>query len=402
MTTQFAEASYQEIIDLHTESDTVSVVGIHTPLGTTPTRMLKGFYTQFKKFKYDGCSISLVPAARLPADPSQLSISAGEPAIDARDMLNPIMFHGCHGNDMGTILNTLYSSNSASSTDVIRTVSDSVNFDVFSESQVGNDYVDALYYKALTDNTWAKAHPQRGFRKSGLKPMVYSLASNAQIANSARGGKGIAVPNATYGTTTDVVGSDAAANGSVQDMGFGTNGAPQFNMGYSLPRTITAGSSVTYNIQPANGSGAGNFVQFFTPRLQRLGWMDTREVIGVGSFTSPQLDGTQAQDATAIGQTIAQRDFYHYSETQLPRIYMGMIMLPPAYRTEQYFRLILHHHFSFKNFRGMSFMNDNTYEVNNAPGYYNFNSVSNRGGTSKEASDIVPGELLGDGPSGEL
>ena len=144
MATNFATASYQEVVDLHTESKTVSVIGIHTPNTSTPVKMLGGFWKQFRKVRYLGCSLSLVPAARLPADPLQVSIGAGEPTIDPRDMLNPILFHGCHGDDMGAILDTLYSGESSGTSDVIRKQSDSAVLDVFSENQVGNDYVDAL------------------------------------------------------------------------------------------------------------------------------------------------------------------------------------------------------------------------------------------------------------------
>ena len=155
-----------------------SGIGIHTPCTSTPVKMLQGFWKQFRKVKYLGCSLSLVPAARLPADPLQVSIGAGEPTIDPRDMLNPIMFHGCHGDDMGAILDTLYSGDSSGTSDIVRKQSDSAVLDVFSENQKGNDYVDALYYRSLTDRTWAKAHPQVGFRKSGLRPLVHQIVAN--------------------------------------------------------------------------------------------------------------------------------------------------------------------------------------------------------------------------------
>ena len=106
MTTQFATASYQEIIDINTEADKTSIIGIHTPNDAKPVNMLRGFWEQFRQFRYDGCSIQLVPAARLPADISQVGYGAGETPIDMRDILNPIMFKGCHGNDLGVILNS--------------------------------------------------------------------------------------------------------------------------------------------------------------------------------------------------------------------------------------------------------------------------------------------------------
>lgn len=57
MSTNFAKARYQEIYDINTVSDSVSVIGIHTPVGNKPRQMLAGFFTQFRKYKYAGCSV---------------------------------------------------------------------------------------------------------------------------------------------------------------------------------------------------------------------------------------------------------------------------------------------------------------------------------------------------------
>ena len=159
MTTNFANASYQEVIDLHTESDTVSVIGVHS-LVLLPSEDAFRFWKQFRKVKYNGCSLALVPASRLPADPLQVSYAAGEPTIDPRDMLNPIMFHGCHGDNLGSILNTIYGA--FNSTDFVNVKqSDSVVQEVQRTDMVGGKaYLEALYYKAMTDNTWKKAHPR--------------------------------------------------------------------------------------------------------------------------------------------------------------------------------------------------------------------------------------------------
>ena len=44
----------------------------------------------------------MVPAATLPADPLQVSYEAGEPTIDPRDMLNPILHKPYHGEALKT------------------------------------------------------------------------------------------------------------------------------------------------------------------------------------------------------------------------------------------------------------------------------------------------------------
>lgn len=351
MTTQYAEASYQEIIDLHTESDTVSVVGIHTPQGANPRKMLRGFFTQFKRFKYDGCSLSLVPAARLPADPSQVSYGAGEPPIDPRDMLNPILWHGCHGNDLGTILNQFYSGQNGSTDFITRYATDSVNFDILDESRVGTDQmIEALYYKALTDNTWAKAHPQRGFRKSGLKPMVYSLATNYQFASStgASTSYGFSQPYSVYQPTTGQPSSQPN-----DQFGFGSSQVgPSVMQTPNLPSYVDDGEGTLGWTRGASRQS----IQFFTPRLERLGWLDTYSVVGNGNAVTQDavLTGSVGPDRQAVANTVAFSEQYGLREVQLPRIFMGMLLLPPAYKTEQYFRMVINHHFSFSKFRGNS------------------------------------------------
>lgn len=377
MTTQYANASYQEVIDLHTESDSVSVIGIHTPISDTPHKMMKGFFEQFKKFKYAGCSVSLVPAARLPADPLQVSYEAGETTIDPRDMLNPLMFHGCHGNDLGMVLNRLYNLNSGNSLS-----SDSVNLhqgNVIQSDFVESDLIldgqelENLYYKALTDNTWKKAHPQRGFRKSGLHPMIYSLATTQQIMNESL----IAAPTSPY------------------------------NIG--LTRGVPAPAEFDYDTvsNPAEWSvdvPINRQFKLMTPRIQKLGWLDTKQVLTTagsvdGTFDTTGMSESEVREALSEAFTGALNGIVESQEVYatLPKIYMGVILMPPAYKTEQYFRMIITHHFEFKNFRGISFAND----IHESPCYDNWNediSLGSGGDTGGEVDPPNPGEGGGDDP----
>lgn len=364
MTTQYATASYQEVIDLHTESDHVSVVGIHTPNSDTPYRMLRGFWEQFRKFKYNGCSLSLVPAARLPVDPLQVSYDAGEPTIDSRDVLNPILFHGCHGDDMGAILNSLYAGNS--STVMPFAQSDSTEFNEIVSNQYTTDFFESLYYRALTDNTWLKAHPQKGFRKNGLHPMVYSVASSVQL-------NPIANINGTNHLFPQGTSHDDDGNASTSyDGSFGVyNGGGNLSVnvgGFGRPVVSTDGG-LHYEMSPNR-----SMIQFFTPRLQRLGWMDTHQVVGVSNGVSTTSDDSSNLGGMYVGAAS------QLKPALLGKLFMGMIMLPPAYKTEQYFRLILNHSFSFAKFRGASMQYLNKGEVDNAYSVFNFNSDDSKKG----------------------
>lgn len=389
MTTQKAFANYQEIIDLHTESDTVSVVGVHTPSTSAPQRMLGGFFRQFRKFKYMGASLALVPAARLPADPLQVSLEAGDPTIDPRDMLNPILWHGCHGNDMGAILNQFYAGTNASANAIFNldNTSDSVDHWMgdLPTTMIGNDFLEALYYRALTDNTWAKAHPQKGFRKAGLKPMVYTVASNMQLnPKGFQTGTGIQprVHDSHASETLDVnnlseqspsPGINGAGTLLAQGvLGTGVSGQSQAATNLTIGNMVGPGSDVggvsPYVEFPLNRSGHS----FLTPRLTSMGWMDTRQPMGgmPTPIQSETLDGTSG-DAVKIAK------LYNYvdamSWTRVPKVFMGMIMFPPAYKTEQYYRLVINHRFGFAGFRGQSMMPEGANDVVKAPTVYNYN-----------------------------
>lgn len=370
MTTQYATASYQEIIDLHTESDKVSVLGIHTPVTDAPYTFLQGFFDAFQKYHYDGCSLSLVPAARLPADPSQVSYGAGEPPIDPRDLLNPILWHGAHGESLGSVLNQFYSG-SDSNSDIDRVFSDSLDMSNISQSQIGNDVIwQSLYYRALTDNTWKKAHPQQGFRISGLHPLVYSLGTNMQYANSSSGSFNPEIPlrtaipqNPDNQTVSSPYSGGEIGITPASSQALGATGAQ--GMQFS-----TSGTTATVGIT-SDKTG----VQFFSERLHRLGWLDTRSrVMTTADSVSVAVSGSSIPDRLALNSLYEQVENTE-KINYLPRLFMGICLLPPAYKTEQYFRLVLNHRFSFRKFRGLSTRGDliGRFGPGNAPGYTNLN-----------------------------
>lgn len=322
MASNFVKCSYKEIIDLNTEDSKVTAIGIHTPTGDTPAKMFPGFFKQYRKYKYRGASIAFYPVARLPADPTQVSYDAGEPGIDPRDLANDILVHGCHGDDMGAILNKLYGDNNAIADSVDR-LDMGVDYP-FLDTDPWYDLMERLYYKALTDRTWKHAGVQRGFFKKGLRPLVYSLATNHQIMPSQQGELGMRIVNGTPYMTGGVPTSDYEA---VDE--------DETELGNRLNMQAT---------------------QLFTPRLTRLGWMDTRQVITqVGAVDVEGVD-TEAE----IEQALAQSMVNQINLAQLPRLYMLMILLPPAYKTEMYFRVVVTHHFAFKGFRGVSMLPEQT------------------------------------------
>ena len=111
---------------------------------------------------------------------------------------------------------------------------------------------------------------------------------------------------------------------------------------------------------------------FMTSRLEKMGWMDTYSVHpSVTDNDSEQLTGDATHDTKAYNDMWAQRSLN--MPCMIPKIFMGVIMLPPAYKTEQYFRLVINHNLSFAGFRGASMDTLTSESVGNAPSVFNFN-----------------------------
>lgn len=169
MATNYVTAKYQEIYDLGTQAGKTTILGIHTPDDGNVYNMLSGFFDQFRKYRYKGCTVSMVPAAQLPADPLQVSFEAGALTCDPRDLLNPILFHGCHGEELNEILDTVYYKGTSPSS--VR------------ELQVNTQVSEASYYAALSDPSFRKFGIQQGAKVS-LKPMVHPLAVTQPIEHT--------------------------------------------------------------------------------------------------------------------------------------------------------------------------------------------------------------------------
>lgn len=287
MSTNYARAKYQEIYDVNTKSNQVSLIGVHTPVGAKPRQMLAGFFQQFRKYKYSGCSVVATPSARLPLSLAQLSVEAGTSGINPKDVWNPILVRGCHGDNLSNALNSIYKGSftqegsSLGKDDRAKTV-----------QPVLNTSWETMYYRMLQDPSFKKFSMSSGIKLTGLHPMVYNVASNHQI-----------LPNETSADVGCIVPVEA-------------------NKPLGISNATGGGVS--------NGSGSYTTIypQLMTNRLQKLGWMDTRQVIN--------SNGT-SRDA---GYTV------------LPKIFMAVIFLPMALSAETVtsMRFVITHYFEFKEF----------------------------------------------------
>ena len=153
---------------------------------------------------------------------------------------------------------------------------------------------------------------------------------------------------------------------------FGINQAYGTEMGSSGALSVTGvpevsigndGFPVTYR----------NNIQFLTPRLTTLGWMDTRQNLGpiVPPSGSTVVDGLKASEGypsdpdpndalDLTGLTYLQGVADSFNPVALPKLFMGVWILPPAQSTpgQRYFRASVVHRFAFKDLRGISEVGD--------------------------------------------
>lgn len=299
--------TYTETFDMNTEQDCPTLLGVHVPTGTTMYRFLAPCFKMYRKYKYLGADVTIVNAARLPVDPEQLGKIDGENYIDPRDTLNPIMFKGCHGESLGAVLDSMYNGL------LMDNRGSSLDREVF-KSALKN-----FYYTALGDDGWRKSPIQKTLNIKGLHPLVYSLSTNHQILPSGAVEAGsypedhpstVANPN-TAGTAGHFIESLSG--------GYSTPG---------IPPTFSYGADGS-----ANGYIGGGQGSMFTSRMHRLGWLDTLQFVG----NRNSLD-------TAAGSNI-------YKIAELPKLFMGLLMLPPANLCRQYLRVIIRHRIKFAAFR---------------------------------------------------
>lgn len=331
MSTNYARAKYQEIYDVNTRSNEVSIIGIHTPVGAKPRQMLSGFFTQFRKYKYSGCSVVATPAQRLGLNLAQLSVEAGTSGVNPKDVFNPILVRGCHGDNLGTALNSIYNG-------AFEHEGSSLGLDDHTDTVIpaGNLSWEAMYYRMLQDPSFKKFSINSGIKLSGLRPMVYNVASNHQI-----------LPN----ETTTQVGS----------IGY-TSAVEEHNVAFD--------NDIHGSVAVGDGTiNRAIFPQFMTNRLQRLGWMDTRQVINSNTNGVPAF-------------------------TTLPRIFMSCIVLPPAKSADVVtsMRFVVTHYFEFKEF-------NTSLTLEGANEYYDWLSVvsSKKNDTLDTNGELDSVEIVSDG-----
>ena len=160
-----------------------------------------------------------------------------------------------------------------------------------------NNPVETQYYQAITDRTWRKFGIQNTFKLPFMSPRVWKAS-----------------------TTLPILG-----NGYV-DLG-NMNAGPNYAGGTLPLGSIFDSSNASGLTQKVGANGEVLDMHWMSSGTTPLGWLPT--------VTFPNVDGNTVRPAPA---------------TVLPKIFMGILVLPPSYLQELYFRVIVTHYYEFKGF----------------------------------------------------
>ncbi len=324
------KASVMEIYDLQTSVGKGTVLKVHTPTGNNVKRHLFGYFLQYKRYKYLGAKVSLVPASTLPADPLQLSYEAGDQNIDPRDMVNPILWKHYHGETMTTDVLHVQDQLDYSQKDMVDPYVAGYSVGEANYGQFGTSGVpiDKVYPRALMDTSFRKAGVQTGF-STYVKPFVYNVTSNLQLAPGLSGSNG----SFYAGNFMGVSPLDPTSQKTREPVYVnGTNLAGPAESGYKADSKSGVGTNTERKSR----------LSFQTSNLVPLGWQDT--------LSRDFHNNSSIMSSTAIGSSIDNMGDFGIGPN-LPDIPMLYILMPPAYKTEFYFRMIIKHYFAFKGFR---------------------------------------------------
>lgn len=331
MPTNFAKASYKEVYDICTRPDQPTIIAVHTPVSNRPVSLLQGFWTQFKKFKYDGCKIAMVPASTLPADPLQIGFQAGK-SISPKDMLNPILAKGYIGESLGWFLDAALA---GTVTGYERRPQSSIEMDYGNSADVAARF-SKWYYQNLITKGWRKSSVQSGLSMSGLRPRVWALGVNKPLQTPILTSAGL---SGQLNPRTTGVGLYTPSMSSNEDTAYFEGANSQYNP------TVQTGNIV--KDEPSLSPGADTFVRpvgvnFMTYKSVPLGWQDT-----VVNVLRPQVQNSSGVNLLVDIHNVVNTAVY----STLDKHYCAVIVLPPSENTVFYWRMVVTHYYKFKGFR---------------------------------------------------
>ena len=329
MVTNYVKGSYKELYDIATTPNKPTLIGIHTPTSIRPVAMLQGFWSQYKKFKYKGCKIALVPVHTRPLDVQQIGTQAGLNQTNPKDLLNPVLSKGYIGESLGYYFDQYFNAENSNYTRVKASSAD-INIGGTSGETFKN-----WYYQNLIAKGWRKTAVNEPLTMSGLRPRLWALGVNHPIQPPiVYDTSGNLSPGSFTGLGAEI-GSNLTPMMSIKDGDMFTGSEQGIMMG--------PGPSDIGGLYPSAGStvAPGDYV-FSTYRTVPISWQDT--IVNTLPPNGLLTGGTGTNSATtSIGQSAV------YST--LAKHFMAVIILPPSETTVMYWRMVITHYYAFRGFR---------------------------------------------------
>lgn len=291
MVNNVVNATYVETYDLRTVTGRMAILGIHTPTAVALKKMYRGFFEQYRKVKIHSCDLIGVCASSQSLSPAEVGLTAG--LTDPRDVLNPILFKACTGENLDLLLDRIYSTPAAGE-----------NFGSIHREDITDADELSMYYQYLADDSFRKFHPQGGIHVSDLKPFVHRVATTQPFKWEIAEASLLSSPR---------IGDSSAALNSVNAQN------PVIGFGGS------------------DGSAGATPSVFISNGLEPMPWIET----------TYESNTTTANDDTGASTTVLATNL----ASSIPRIYCGVVILPPAILQPLYFRFQVRWHLSFKDFR---------------------------------------------------
>lgn len=165
----------RETYDLHTLTEKISLIGIHTPSAGIIKRNYPGLLMQCKAYRPVQADVRMACASVLPLDPNGVGVGADQ--VSPEDVFNPILYKAISNFGMSQIEQFV---NAGGNFSIL-----GAGLDAGNDGITSDDF--ATYYGLLAQtHEWKHANPQAGLEMRGLKPLVYETYQT--IGDNAVGG----------------------------------------------------------------------------------------------------------------------------------------------------------------------------------------------------------------------
>lgn len=164
----------RETYDLHTVTDKMTVIAIHTPKPDIIKRNYPGLLMQCRAYRPVSADVRVACASMLPMDPQGIGTAEGDVAPE--DIFNPILYKAMSNLGMSQLEARISSmahvpTNAEVDGDTATVDNNSVL------SIVDSDF--NIYYGLLSNtHDWKHANPQAGLSMTNLRPLVYEMLYN--------------------------------------------------------------------------------------------------------------------------------------------------------------------------------------------------------------------------------